>query len=91
MRRVRVLALALLVLAGVASWFYVRQYPGHHAVPHSTSPNRATGPRSLQTIAGSAATAAPQGSAGAPGSAHTTQTFNQRLRCTQIRMLLKRM
>lgn len=92
MRRGRALALglSLLVLAGAATSFYVRQHSGHPPGADSASSTRATGQRGPRTSGGSAAAAATQASAGAARSARTPQTFNQRLRCTQIRSFLKR-
>jgi hypothetical protein len=91
MRRGRALALSLLVLAVAATSFYVRQHSGHPPGAYSASPSRATGQRGPRTNGNSSAAAAPQESESSARIAHTPQTFNQRLRCTQIRISLKRM
>jgi hypothetical protein len=89
MRRGRALALSLLVVAGAATWFYVRQHSGHPLGAYSVSPTRATGQRGQRMIGGSSA--APQENEGATRIGHTPETFNQRLRCTQLRLFLKRL
>jgi hypothetical protein len=89
MRRVRALALSLLVLAGAAAWFYVRPQTGHAPGAYSASPSRATGQDGPRTSDGSSAAAAAEESAGAARSAHAPQTFNQRVRCAQTRMFFK--
>ena len=89
MRRGRVLALSLLILAGAATLVYLRLHSGDRAGASSAAHTRATG-QAVQRIAGSSAAALPSGSEGATHLAQASMSFNQRLRCTQIRVFLKR-
>jgi hypothetical protein len=92
MRRGRALALSLLILAGAATWVYVRLHFVNPYGAYGAAVTRASEQPRLRTIAGSSvATVPPQGAEDAARIADAApQSFNQRLRCTGIRFLLKR-
>lgn len=90
MRRGWALALSLLILAGAATLVYLRLHSASPRGAYGASPTRATGLRAPRTIAGSSLTTAPpQGAEDAARIADPPPTFNQRLRCTQLRLFLK--
>jgi hypothetical protein len=87
MRRGWALALSLLILAGGALlWLH----SVHEPIAHRTSLTGITKRPRARTSSGSSLTAPPRESEDAARSAATAQTFNQRLRCTQTRLFLKR-
>jgi|GEM_PF-1389609 len=93
MRRARALALSLLVVGGAATLGYVRLHSVNQRGAYSASAAAApgTGQRGPRTITGSSRTTAlPRRSENAARTAEASQSFNQRLRCTQIRVSLKR-
>lgn len=91
MRRSRALALSLLILAGAATLVYLRPHSASPRGAYGTPPTRANGQRGPRTIASSSVTTVPP--QGAEDAAHTADaaphSFNQRLRCTGIRLFLK--
>ena len=90
MRRGRALALSLLVLGGAATLVYLRLHSASPRGAYGASATHATGLRVPRTIAGpSLTTAPPPGAEDGARIADTPQTFNQRLRCTQLRLSLK--
>jgi len=90
MRRARAVALSLLILAS-AGWVYVRLHAASGRGADGASAARATLQGGLRTIAGaSVTTPRREENEDAARSADTAQTFNQRLRCTQTRLFLKR-
>lgn len=91
MRRGRVLALSLLVLAGAATLVYLWLHSANPRGTYGAFPTRATGQRGLRTIAGSVKAPPAEAQDAARTAAAAPQSFNQRLRCTQIRSFLKRM
>ena len=87
MRRGWALALSLLILAGGALlWLHSAHEPSAHRPSQTGITER---PRA-RTSGGRSPTAAPREGEDAARSADTAQTFNQRLRCTQTRLFLKR-
>jgi len=87
MRRGWALALSLLILAGGT---LLRLHSAHEPIAHRTALTGITERPRARTSGGSSLTAAPREGADAAPSADRAQTFNQRLRCTQTRLFLKR-
>jgi hypothetical protein len=90
MRRARVLALSLLLLAGFAWWFYAPRHRGHEGAAAGAFPIRAANRPELSSTSGSPVAPSPAASGADLKAAGPARSFNQRLRCTQLAYFHKR-
>jgi hypothetical protein len=80
----------LLLLAGLVTWFSARLQFRHQGPVHGAPPIRTVATPDRRAISLSAVAASPAEAESASSVARIAQTFNHRLRCTQIAFFLKR-